>query len=162
VPPGRRAALGALAVLAAALSCRGPATSTACVLATDILVFALFAREPAIRDGHRRHGVVRARRLLRPRAYAAALRRQARASHGGSRSRWLRSPRWRARSSSAGSASGCPASTLAMLTLRIRADRLVGRFPVGRGHRRLERDRRRVASTVAREQGPRITGSRWR
>jgi branched-chain amino acid transport system permease protein len=67
VPPGRRAAVGALALLA-----------LAAVLAVDrrripvdprdghSRVHAV-RREPAARDGHRRHGVVRACRLLRSR-----------------------------------------------------------------------------------------------
>ena len=45
---------------------------------------------------------------------------------------------------------------------RVRANRLVDRFSMGRGHRRLERHRRRLACGVARRQAAPITGSRWR
>ena len=82
MPPGRRAALGALALLALAALLPLSGNEYRSVPATESRVPAV-RREPAIRDRHGRHGVVRPRGLLRSRRVRGSARRQARNAHGG-------------------------------------------------------------------------------
>ncbi len=117
-------------------------------VATEVLIFAPVRLQPAFPDRHRRHRQLRPCRLFRPRR----LRRR----------RWLVTPSRRCRWSSALLAArrSPPRSGaalfgffivrlsgiyLAMLTLAVGADRLRGRLPVGRGDRRRQRPRRRLA-----------------
>ena len=161
VPPGRRAAIGALARARAG---RGAAVDRRRVSVDPRdrhpRVHAV-RREPAARDGHRRHGVVRARRVLRPRRVRRRAGGEARHPDGGraaplparracrrARDRLVLRPALRRLHGDAHA--------------RVRADRLVDRVPVGRRHRRLQRDRRRLAGRMARPASRPITGSRCR
>jgi hypothetical protein len=65
VPPGRNAALGALAAIVLAMLLPYVGDEYTLVLATDVLIFALFAGKPAILDGTWRNGLIRPRRVLR-------------------------------------------------------------------------------------------------
>ena len=63
------------------------------MLATDILVVRAVRREPAVPDGHRRHGVVRPRRVFRRSARTPRRSRSSTACRWRRRSRSRRSPR---------------------------------------------------------------------
>ena len=91
--------------------CRSPATSTRSMLATDILVLALFAASLQFLMGTGGMASFGHAAYFGLGAYARRARGQARRADGGRARRRARSPRSSARSSSAGSACGCPAST---------------------------------------------------
>ena len=125
-------------------------------------------RQPALPDGPVGHAFVRARRLLRPRR----LRRGAVASRR-SAGRWK--PRccsrrcWRRRRVRLRLVLRAPLGRLpGDADAGLRADRLVGRVPVGCGHRRQQRPGRHLAGAVARAQarllpaGARLHGGRLR
>ena len=126
-------------------------------------------REPAARDGHRRHGLVRPRRVFRPRGLR---RRAGGAKHGmPMEAALLLAP--------LAALAGALVDRLVLrpalrrlhgdADARVRADRLVDRVPVGCRHRRLQRDRRRLAVRMARRQAGLLLvraaadrGARWR
>ena len=158
VPPGRGAAIVALAAARPGRAPAGDGRRVSPGARHRHSRVRAVRGEPAVRDGHRRHGLVRARGLLRPRRLRGGARREARPADGsracagaprrdggGARRGRVLRPALRRLSRDADA--------------RVRADRLVDRLPVERRHRRLERRRRRVARRVARRARPPTTGS---
>jgi branched-chain amino acid transport system permease protein len=151
VPPGRRAAIGALAALALAALLPFTGDEYRLVLATDILVLALFASSLQFVMGTGGMASFGHAAYFGLGAYAAALAVKhgmpmegrtgvvaVRGDGGRVRRRRLLRP----------GIGRLPRDADA----RFRADRLVDRLPVGRCHRRVQRRRRRLAGAVAREQ----------
>ena len=130
----------------------------ALVLATDVLVFALFTASLRLLLGPGRHDLLRPRLLLRAWRVRRGAGGQAwRADGGRTRARRPRS-RSRARSLFGWLCVRLSGVYMAMLTLELRPDHVVDRDAVGRRHRRLERHRRRVARGMARQRARRISG----
>ncbi len=151
VPPGRGAAIVALALLALAAILPATGDEYRLVLATDILVFALFAASLQFVMGTGGMASFGHAAYFGLGAYAAALG----VKHGlpMEAALGLGAPRRDGRGARRGRVLRPALRRLPRdADARVRADRLVDRLPVERRHRRLERRRRRLARRVARRQ----------